>query len=177
MNEYRPKQTLQYKMRQIHRVLGYLMVGILIVYSLSGITLLFRTGDFLKRTDHVELALQPGLDAKALENELKIKNFKVTEETDATIYFDDGQYDKSTGKTSYAKKEVVQPFRNFIGFHKVSQAKNPVLIWFGVAFGTVLFLLPVTALFMYKPSSRPFRANMVYLALGVILALVLVLIV
>ncbi len=38
-----------FQMRVIHRYLGFFLVGIMAVYSLSGIVLIFRDTDFLKQ--------------------------------------------------------------------------------------------------------------------------------
>lgn len=162
-------------MRAIHRVLGYLAVGLVMVYSLSGIVLIHRTGNFMKTSSHVESTIAPGLDAAGLSTALKIKGMKVTDETAAVINFKDGTYDKATGHVAYEKREVVEPFNRFIGLHKLSDGQDRHIAVVTTIFGIILFLLALTSLFMYKPAVKQFKANMLYVAAGVIATVVLLL--
>ena len=41
-------------MRIVHRYLGYLMAGIMAVYAISGVILVYRDTDFLKKESHYE---------------------------------------------------------------------------------------------------------------------------
>jgi uncharacterized iron-regulated membrane protein len=43
------KKSLSIRMRIIHRYLGFFLSGIMAVYALSGIVLIFRDTDFLKQ--------------------------------------------------------------------------------------------------------------------------------
>ncbi|MEQ1587790.1 MAG: hypothetical protein ABL895_18030 [Cyclobacteriaceae bacterium] len=54
------------KMRVYHRYLGYFLAGIMAVYSISGITMIFRDTDFLKRETQVERTLKPNLKNEEL---------------------------------------------------------------------------------------------------------------
>lgn len=169
----KPGKSLQYYAREIHRILGYLTLGMTIAYALSGIILIHRSGDFMKRTTPVEQTIAPNLDCDQLAAELKMRSLKVLNETDQTIFFADGQYDKATGKASYLKKEVVAPFNRFITLHKLADKQNPAIAYFTTFFGAVLFLLALTSLFMFKPSAHHFRSNMAYTALGIALLILL----
>lgn len=172
--ENKKKKSVAYYMRAIHRVLGYLAVGLVIVYALSGITLIHRTGDFMKKSIEVEATLEPNMDASQLGAALKMKNFKATDQTDKTIFFNDGQYDIATGQVSYVKKEVVAPLNKCIDLHKLPDAKNPHIALVTTIFGIVLFLLALTSLFMYKTSTKQFKANMIYTSIGIVVAIILV---
>ena len=164
---------LQYYAREIHRILGFLTLGLTMAYALSGIILIHRTGDFMKRSVAVEQTVAPNLDGDRLAAELKMRSLKVLEETDQTIFFADGRYDKATGKASYLKKEVMAPFDRFITLHKLADKQNPAVAYVTTFFGAVLFLLALTSLFMFKPSARHFRSNMAYTALGIALLILL----
>ncbi|MCF0202439.1 MAG: hypothetical protein HUK08_03650 [Bacteroidaceae bacterium] len=166
-------RSLQYYSREIHRVLGYLTLGMVIVYALSGILLIHRTGDFMKHTAAVEQTLKPGLDADQLAAAMKMKTLKVQKETDQTIFFADGQYDKTSGKASYLKKEVVAPFDKFITLHKLADKQNHVVAVFTTIFGVSLFLLALTSLFMFKTKARQFKTNMAYTCIGAVLIVLL----
>ena len=81
-------------MRIIHRYLGFFLIGIMIVYSLSGVVLVFRDTDFLKNETAVEKTLKPNLGEKELGSALKIKRFKVIKEEGDLTLFKDGEYIK-----------------------------------------------------------------------------------
>ena len=167
-----------YYSRKIHRILAYLTLGMVIIYALSGIILIHRTGDFMKHAVAVETVVEPNLTGDELAPALKMRFVKVIKETPTTIFFaDDGQYDKATGKASYLKKEVVKPFDKFIEIHMLADKQNPGIAWMTTIFGICLFLLALTSLFMYKPSAKQFKANMVYTVIGIVVTVVLVLLV
>jgi uncharacterized iron-regulated membrane protein len=42
------KTSLPFKFRVIHRYLGFFLAGIMALYALSGIVMIFRDTDFLK---------------------------------------------------------------------------------------------------------------------------------
>ena len=42
------QKSTQFYMRIIHRYLGFFLAGIMTVYALSGVLLIFRSTDFLK---------------------------------------------------------------------------------------------------------------------------------
>ena len=52
------KKDSYYYFRLIHRYLGFYLVGIIAVYAISGITLIFRKGNTFKKsvTENVQLA-------------------------------------------------------------------------------------------------------------------------
>jgi len=53
-------RALGQKMRVIHRYLGFFLAGIMAVYALSGIIMIFRETDFLKQEVVAERQLSPG---------------------------------------------------------------------------------------------------------------------
>ena len=55
------KVTLHKSMRIYHRYLGFFLAGIMAVYAISGIILIFRDTDFLKQEKLVQKQLEPGL--------------------------------------------------------------------------------------------------------------------
>lgn len=171
----RKPRSLQYHARAIHRVLGYLTVGLVIVFSLSGIILVHRTGDFMKRSERVEKIIESGLNVDRLAVALKMEKLDHAITDGNMIRFADGEYNMTTGEVSYISTEVAAPFNRFIELHKISDGKERAIAWFITLFGIVLFLLPVSALFMYKPGTAMFRRTMLYTAIGVVLAIVLLL--
>ena len=49
--------------RILHRYLGYFLAGVMMIYALSGITLIFRKTDTFKVSIEKEMTVAPGLDA------------------------------------------------------------------------------------------------------------------
>jgi hypothetical protein len=117
------KKSLSYYMRSLHRDLGYLIVGLVIVYSLSGITLLYRNTSFLKQDVTVEKQLKPGLDEDQLGREIRMRDFKVEKTEGDIVYFQNGTYNKATGQAQVKSKEVIFPFNKFIDFHTTISLK------------------------------------------------------
>lgn len=60
------------KMRPYHRYLGFFLAGIMTVYSISGIILIFRDTDFLKTEKQVEKNIKPNLKADEVGRELRM---------------------------------------------------------------------------------------------------------
>ena len=60
------KATIHNSMRIYHRYLGFFLAGIMAVYALSGIILIFRDTNFLKQEKQVNQQLKPGLSAEDL---------------------------------------------------------------------------------------------------------------
>ena len=58
--------------RIIHRYLGFYLVGIMAVYSVSGITLIFRRTDTFKKVTEVKTQLTPNLNENKLGKNLPI---------------------------------------------------------------------------------------------------------
>ena len=172
--EEKHAKSLQYYMRVLHRDLGFLALGMVIIYSLSGIILIHRTTDFMKRSVDVEVTIAPNLSENEIGNALKMRNFKATKEENGVIYFSNGQYDKSTGKATYVTKEMIPPFDKFLSLHKLPSASNPFVGWFTTIFGIVLCFLAISSLFMFKVNTKQFKSNMIYTAVGVIISIVLI---
>ena len=164
-------------MRVLHRNLGFLALGMVIIYSLGGIVLIHRNGDFMKKSTPVEMTIAPNLGEQELGEALKFKKFKVTEEKDGIMYFAEGQYDKQSGKASFVKQELIFPFNKFTALHKLPCAQNPHVGWFTTIFGIILFFLAVSSLFMFKTNSQQFKKNMAYTAIGLVIAFVLMILV
>lgn len=153
-NEYFMK-PFRYYMRSLHRDLGYFVVGLVVIYSLSGIILIYRDTGFMKHDVLIEKKLEPALSGLQLNDALRLKGFSVKTETDRQILFNTGCYDKQTGQVSYTVQEVDFPFNRFISLHKVVSSKS--VHWLMVIFGVILFFLAVSSFWMFKPGSRFFR--------------------
>ena len=85
-------------MRVVHRYLGFFLAGIMAMYALSGIVLIFRDTDFLKKEIEVNKTLASNLNAENLGKELKIKNFKLDKTEGDLLVFKNGTYNASSGE-------------------------------------------------------------------------------
>lgn len=168
-------KPFRYYMRSLHRDLGYLVVGLVVIYSLSGIILIYRDTGFMKRDVLIEKKLEPALSGLQLNDALRLKGFSVKTETDRQILFNTGSYDKQTGQVSYTVQEVDPPFNRFISLHKIISSKS--VHWLMVVFGVIMFFLAVSSFWMFKPGTRFFRRGIwlaVIGAVGAVLLLVFV---
>ena len=158
-------------MRIVHRYLGYFMAGIMVVYALSGIVLIYRDTDFLKRENHYSDTLKTALSAKEVGQEIKIKELEFTSTKGDTGFFKQGYYIASSGIVDYSKKELPYFIGQMANLHK-SKSAEP-LSPLNVVFGVSLFFFVISSFWMFPPKSRVFKKGMVYTAVGLVLALVL----
>ena len=90
-------------MRITHRYLGYFLAGIMAVYAVSGVLLVYRDTDFLKKEKSYEKKFEPNLDEKKLGKEIKIKGFEVDKTEGDVMFFKQGTYNIKTGEKTSVK--------------------------------------------------------------------------
>lgn len=111
-------------MRVFHRYLGFFLAGIMAVYAISGIVLVFRNTDFLKKKIEVAKTIETNLSGEAIGKKLKIKGFKVDKKEGTTYYFKQGSYNSQTGLAKYQKKELPYVLGKMTHLHKAT-TKDP----------------------------------------------------
>ena len=79
--------TTGLRMRIIHRYLGFFLAGIMAMYSISGILMIFRNTDFLKSEKIMEQQLKPNLEVGELSGALRIKGGVKPERTEGDIIY------------------------------------------------------------------------------------------
>ena len=158
-------------MRITHRYLGYFLAGIMAVYAVSGVLLVYRDTDFLKKEKKYDTTLAPGLNEKKLGKELKIKNFEVEKTEGNLMIFKQGTYNSTTGKALYSKKELPFVLDKMTKLHK-SQSKEP-LSPLNTFFGISLFFFVISSFWMFNPKTKAFKRGMIFTAVGLILALLM----
>ena len=158
-------------MRITHRYLGYFLAGIMAVYAVSGVLLVYRDTDFLKKEKSYEKKFEPNLDEKKLGKEIKIKGFEVDKTEGDLMYFKQGTYNSLTGKADYKKKELPFVWDKMTKLHKAksAQALSPLNTFFGVC----LLFFVISSFWMFPPKSKVFRRGMIFAAIGFVLALLL----
>lgn len=168
MAEIRDTKTF---MRVVHRYLGYFLAGIMAIYSISGIVLIFRDVDLLKQDKHSTKTLAPDLSDKALAKEISIRNLEFTKTANDTAYFKEGWYAVKTGEVNYSKKEYPFVLNKLITLHK-SKSAEP-LSALNIFFGTSLLFYVISSFWMFQPKSKIFKKGMVYTLVGAVLTIIL----
>lgn len=158
-------------MRIVHRYLGYLMAGIMAVYAISGVILVYRDTDLLKKENIYEKVLEKNLTEKQLGEETKIKNFEITKKENGIAYFKEGTYNSVTGEANYTKKELPFVWDKMTKLHKAKseQTLSPLNTFFGIC----LLFFVISSFWMFPPKSKVFKRGMVFTAIGIVIALLL----
>ena len=165
------KTSLSTSMRIIHRYLGFFLAGIMAVYSLSGIVLIFRDTDFLKKEKQIVKELKPGLEAKELGQEVKNRELKVTKTEGDLVYFANGDYNTVTGHTEYKVKELPLVISKLTGLHKAKSSEP--LFFLNIFFGVSLFFFVISSFWMFMPKTSIFKKGIIFTIAGIVLTLIL----
>lgn len=159
------------KMRLYHRYLGFFLAGIMAVYSISGIVLIFRNTDFLKKENTYQQIIPENISDDMLGEYLKIKNFKITNSENDLVYFEQGVYNKSTRQANYTLKELPLLMNKMTKLHKATTSSP--LFYLNIFFGLSLLFFVVSAFWMYLPSTDLFKKGIYFAIGGVILTIIL----
>lgn len=160
---------MHFYMRIIHRYLGFFLAGIMAVYAFSGVILIYRDTDFLKKEIAFEKKIQPNLESEAIGIALKIKNFKVEKTEGEIVYFKNGTYNTSTGETSYTSKELPFVIKKFTDLHKANSSSP--LYFLNIFFGVSLFFFVVSSFVMFKPKTNTFKEGIYVGIVGIIITI------
>ena len=126
-------QSFSFNMRVIHRYLGFFLVGIMAVYAMSGIVLIFRETDFLKNEKQITKQVKANVQPDELGKLLQMKDLKIDKEEGNILFFKNGTYDKNTGTAQYKVKELPRILDKMTHLHKAKSA-DP-LFFFNIFFG------------------------------------------
>jgi len=171
--EKKASKSFNYYMRTLHRDIGFFAFGLIVIYILSGIVLIYRDTDFLKREVTVERQLKPNMEIGDVGKELRLREVKVTKTEGDIITFQNGTYNKTSGAAVFTSKEVMFPLNKFINFHKAISGK--ATHWFNLVFGVVFLFLAVSSLWMFKANTKTFRRGMILVGVGIVFTVVLLL--
>ncbi len=158
-------------MRVYHRYLGFFLAGIMAIYSISGIILIFRDTSFLKKETQKTATLKPNLNKDSIGPAIKIKNLKITQVEGDIISFEQGTYNSSTGIANYKVKELPFVISKMTSFHKAS-VKQP-LYYLNIFFGCSLLFFVVSSFWMFMPSTTIFKKGLYFTLAGIVLSLIL----
>jgi uncharacterized iron-regulated membrane protein len=166
------KSSTSTNMRIIHRYLGFFLCGIMAVYALSGILMIFRDTDFLKKEKQMVKEVAPNLEENKLGEAIGIKQLKIKKSEGDVIYFENGTYSKSTGKAEYTVKELPYVLGKMTKLHKAKSA-DPLYI-LNIFFGIALLFFVVSSFWMFAPKSSIFKKGLYFTLAGVVLTLILI---
>ncbi len=165
------KMTTGLRMRIIHRYLGFFLAGIMAMYAISGIIMIYRNTDFLKHDVVVEKELNPNLSEEQVGSELKIKGFKPLKTEGNILYFEKGNYNIETGVATYTKKELPMILDKMEHLHKAT-TKSPVY-WLNIFFGVSLLFFVISAFWMFMPKTTVFKKGVLFSFAGIVVTLIL----
>lgn len=168
------KYNARRTMRILHRYLGFFLVGIMGVYALSGTVMIFRTTDFLKKERTIEIKLEPHIVAEDLGRYLRIRDFRITDQDNNTVFFESGTYDRNTGIALHTEMRLPVILEKMTGFHKATT--DSPLFFLNIFFGFSLLFFVVSTFWMFALKSSPFKKGLFFTLGGIILALILLLI-
>ncbi len=158
-------------MRILHRYIGFFLAGIMAVYSLSGIVLIFRDTNFLKKEKLVEKTVMPNVKADELGKIIKMRDLKFDRSEGDVQYFKQGSYNSTTGFVSYTTSELPRILTKLTQLHKAS-TKQP-LFFLNIFFGVSLFFFVISSFWMFKPETKIFKKGMYFTIAGIALTLIL----
>jgi hypothetical protein len=164
------KTPFSFQVRIIHRYLGYFLSGIMFVYALSGIIMIYRDTDFLKTEVISEQKLAPNLNDRQLKPIFK-KGAKVVKKEGDIIYFNNGNYNQTTGIASIKKQQLPFILDRMEHLHKAN-TKSP-LYFLNIFFGASLLFFVLSAFWMYTPKMPVFKKGMYFAAGGILLTIIL----
>ncbi|GLB53770.1 hypothetical protein NBRC110019_28110 [Neptunitalea chrysea] len=169
MSEIRNTKTF---MRVVHRYLGYFMAGIMAVYAISGIVLVYRDTDLLKKEKVVNKTIAPNLNKGQLSKALHIKGVRINKTENGVVYFNKtGTYNRASGEVNYTTKELPYILEKMTHLHKAKSgnAMSPLNVLFGVS----LFFFVISSFWMFNAKSKIFKRGLYFTVGGLVLALVL----
>ena len=168
------KVTVHNRMRIWHRYLGFFLAGIMAVYALSGIVLIFRDTDFLKQEKQIEKNLAPGLKAEEVGQAIRIRDLKAETETEELLQFKQGTYNKLTGLVIYKVRSLPKGIEKLTQLHKAS-TKQP-LFYLNVFFGVSLFFFVLSSFWMFLPNTTIFKKGLYFTLAGIVVTILLLVI-
>jgi hypothetical protein len=164
------KSNLNTTMRVYHRYLGFFLAGIMAVYAISGIILIFRDTNFLKNIVKIEKKVEPNLKPEQLQPILRMR-VNVEKEENGIVFFKGGQYNAQTGELKAEKKELPFILDKMTHLHKAS-TKEP-LFFLNIFFGLSLFFFVISSFWMFMPKTEIFKKGLYFTIGGIILTLIL----
>lgn len=174
-------KSITYWLRILHRDIGFIMVGICLIYAISGILLNHMDGkDPSYKTEEYTLHLEPNLDRNSLKslwnnnNQLPQSNRVIkVDDTHLQILFDGGLgiYNTETGQIDY-EKYTKRPFVYWITKLHYNKVRGWNIMADVFAISMVFFAL--SGLFMVKGKKGITGNGKWYLLIGIMIPILYV---
>ncbi|MFN8250884.1 MAG: PepSY domain-containing protein [Ferruginibacter sp.] len=165
------KATVHNSMRVYHRYLGFFLAGIMAVYAISGIILIFRDTDFLKREKQVSQTIKPGLSAEDLGKAIRVRELKILSVNGNVQSFKQGTYDVATGEVNYTTKSLAPFAEKLTHLHKANSKDK--LFYLNVFFGVSLFFFVISSFWMFLPGTSIFKKGLYFTLAGIALVVLM----
>lgn len=163
-------KDMRIQMRVIHRYLGFFLAGIMAVYALSGIIMIFRETEFLKKETIETIQLETNLTGGELSPKLRM-GVKIDRTDGNVLYFKDGNYNMATGVATVKKLKLPFVLEKMERLHKATT--NSPLYFLNIFFGTSLLFFVISAFWMYSPKMSVFKKGLYFSIAGTILTLLM----
>ena len=158
--------------RKYHRWLGFFLAGIMGVYAVSGILLIFRPTDLLKYEQTELRQYDASLSGVELLPLLKVRGSKITAENSEEVVLNIGQYNKLTGEATIVRKDYPLVLSKMVKLHKATN--NSPLFWLNIAFGVGLLFFVISAFLMFVPKLPMYKNGLKIAGVGAILTILVV---
>ncbi len=158
-------------MRIYHRYLGFFLAGIMAMYAISGIILIFRDTDFLKKEKQISKQLKPGLEVADLGKAIRNSNLTIDSVSGDVQLFKGGSYNTKTGAVNYTIKTLPALVEKLTHLHKAS-TKEP-LYYLNIFFAVSLLFFVISSFWMFMPKTTIFKKGLYFTLAGIVLTVVL----
>lgn len=158
-------------MRVFHRYLGFFLAGIMAVYAVSGIILIFRDTDAFKVTKEFEEVFSEPVSPDELGQKLRMRDLKIDKVENNVAYFKDGKYDMNTLTVKYSKRELPTALETITHMHKAKTGDT--LFFLNIFFGVGLLFFVISSFWMFFPGTDIFKKGMYLVLAGIVLTLVM----
>lgn len=169
--ENQKSKSFNYYMRSLHRDIGFFIIGITVIFSLSGIVMIYRDTDFLKTDMKIQKELASGLEPSKLGEIFRIKEMKITKTEGGIVYFQNGFYNTISGHAEFTVKSAIPPLNKFIDLHKTWSKRSSS--YFIALFAASLFFLAISSFWMFKPQTKTFKRGIILSCVGIVVAILL----
>jgi hypothetical protein len=164
-------RSLHKNMRVYHRYLGFFLAGIMAMYAISGVILIFRDTEFLQAERPRQMELAPQLSAKEVGKAIGIKDLTPTQDNATELQFAKGRYNKVTGEANYTVKALPFVLDKMTHLHKAKSSQP--LFYFNIFFGASLLFFVLSSFWMFLPKTTMFKKGLYFTLAGLVLTLLL----
>tara|TARA_R110001583_G_C5640513_1_gene407842 strand:- start:784 stop:1269 length:486 start_codon:yes stop_codon:yes gene_type:complete len=159
-------------MRVYHRYLGFFLAGIMAMYAISGIILIFRDTDLLKSESQLVKTLPSDFKIEELGKVVRMREFKIDKEENGVVYFKNGTYDKNSNIVKFTTSELPFILDKMTKLHKAST--NEPLFFLNIFFGLSLLFFVISSFWMFVPKTKIFKKGLYFTIGGIVLTLILI---